>query len=393
MSEYSIYVHIPFCNSKCYYCDFCSFVENEKNIKKYFNCLKKEIKNNKIKNKINTIYFGGGTPTCVNKKYLINILKLILKNFNVQKNAEITIEANPNSLDVETLQALYSAGFNRLSIGVQTTNKKSLEYIGRLKNKKIINKYKNKIKNILKNAKKIGFLNISTDLILGLPFNNDKYLKKDLKFLIKYCNHISTYMLMVEDGTKLATFDLNLEKIDDDSVRQYEFVYNFLKSKNFERYEVSNFAKNETYSRHNINYWQRGNYLGFGLSAHSFVSPYRFSNSADFKKYLNFYESIDAENVYKNEVEIIKSAKINPIVQVEKLTKKETIEEEIMLALRCSKGLDLSRFKTKFHDLLKVKGLEINKLINQEFLALENGFLRLTDKGFLVANQVILQLI
>lgn len=393
MNDYSIYIHIPFCNSKCYYCDFCSYVENEKNIRNYFKCLKKEIKNNKIKNKIKTIYFGGGTPTSVNKKYLIDILKLILNNFNVEKNAEITIEINPNTVDAETLQALYNAGFNRLSIGVQTTNKKSLKYIGRIKNKKLLKKYKNNIKNILKNAKKIGFLNISTDLILGLPLNNDKNLKKDLKFLIKYCNHISTYMLMVENGTKLSTYILDIEKIDEDSARQYEIVCNFLKSKNFERYEVSNFAKDKAFSKHNLNYWQRNNYLGFGLSAHSFVKPYRFSNCCDLKKYLSFYENFKPDKVYKNEIDIIKNIKSNPIIQFEKLAKKESYVEKIMLSLRCEKGLNLFDFRNEFFDLLKFKNFEINQLMGQDLLKLEEGFLKLTDKGFLVANQIILKLI
>lgn len=392
MNDYSIYVHIPFCCSKCYYCDFCSFVDNQKNIDNYFKCMKKEILNKKIKNKIKTIYFGGGTPTSVNKKYLINILKIILNNFNVDKNAEITIEANPNTLNKETLQALYNAGFNRLSIGVQTTNKKSLEYIGRIQDKKILKKYKKNIKNNLKIAKKIGFNNISTDLILGLPFNNDKYLKKDLKFLTKYCNHISTYMLMVEKGTKLATFNLNIDEIDENSARQYELVCKYLKHKNFERYEISNFAKDITYSRHNLNYWNRGNYLGFGLSAHSFVSPYRFANTNDLQNYFKYYKNLVSDTRRKKEDEIADLSKKNDIVNVEKLTAKEMAEEKIMLGLRCKLGLNLDEFKTKFFDIRKKKSNEINLLLKQDLIYFDNNILHLTDKGFFVANQVILKL-
>lgn len=392
MNDYSIYVHIPFCCSKCYYCDFCSFVDNQKNIDNYFKCLKKEIINKKIKNKIKTIYFGGGTPTSVNKKYLINILKIILNNFNVDKNAEITIETNPNTLNKETLQSLYDAGFNRLSIGVQTTNKKSLEYIGRIQNKKLLKKYKNNIKNNLKIAKKIGFNNISTDLILGLPFNNDKYLKKDLKFLTKYCNHISTYMLMVEKGTKLASFDLNIDEIDENSARQYELVCKYLKHKNFEKYEISNFAKEGTYSKHNLNYWNRGNYLGFGLSAHSFVSPYRFANTNDLQKYISYYKNLTSNTRRKKEDEIVDLSKKNDIVSGEKLTAKEMAEEKIMLGLRCKLGLDLDEFKTEFFDIRKKKSNEIDLLLKQGLIYFDNNILRLTDKGFLVANQVILKL-
>lgn len=393
LEDYSIYVHIPFCNSKCYYCDFCSFVENENNIKKYFNSLKNEIKQNKIKNKIKSIYFGGGTPSSVNEKYIINILKLILNNFNVEKNAEITIEANPNSLSIKSLQAFYDAGFNRLSIGVQTTNKKSLKYIGRITEKNTLKNYKKNIKNILINAKKIGFLNISTDLILGLPFNNDKQLKKDLKFLIKYCNHISTYMLMVEEGTKLAKFNLNLEEVDENSARQYELVYNFLKDKNFERYEVSNFAKNKTYSKHNVNYWQRKNYLGFGLSAHSFIKPYRFYNTSNLQKYIEYYSNPKFEINKKSEQEILQEVKRKEIVKVEKLSKKESMEEKIMLSLRCQNGLDLNEFKDEFFDLLSKKNDEIILLLKNDLIELKDNKIKLTEKGFLVANQVILKLI
>lgn len=393
MNDCSIYVHIPFCCSKCYYCDFCSFVDNQKNINNYFKYLKKEILNKKIKNKIKTIYFGGGTPTSVDKKYLINILKLIINNFNVDKNAEITIEANPNTLDCNTLQSLYDAGFNRLSIGVQTTNKKSLEYIGRIQNKKLLKKYKINIKNNLKIAKKIGFNNISADLILGLPFNNENYLKKDLKFLTKYCNHISTYMLMVESGTKLETFNLNIDEIDENSARQYELVCDFLKCKNFERYEISNFAKDNSYSFHNLNYWNRGHYLGFGLSAHSFVNQYRFYNTNNLQKYFSFYKNLKTDNRRKNENDIIDFAKKSEIVNVEKLTSKEMAEEKIMLGLRCKFGLDLAEFESQFFDIRKKKKHEINLLLEQGLICIDHNILRLTNKGYLVANQVILKLI
>lgn len=392
MNEFSIYVHIPFCNSKCYYCDFCSFVENEKNIKKYFIALKNEIIQKKLKGKVKSIYFGGGTPSSVDEKYVINILNLIFKNFIVDKDAEITIEVNPNSLNKDKLQSYYNAGFNRLSMGVQTTNCKSLKYIGRITNEKILKNYKKNIKKLLKNAKKIGFKNISTDIILGLPFNNEKFLIKDLKFLTKYCNHISTYMLMIEEGTKLFSYNLDIENIDEMSSKQYEIVCQFLKNKNFERYEVSNFAKNQTFSKHNLNYWNRGDYLGFGLSAHSFLNPIRFYNTNNFEQYLKDFSKIEFVTCKKEIQQVLGELKKFD-TSVEKVTKKEAIEENLMLSLRCTIGLNIYEFNNNFYDILKRKEKEIKFLIKSDLIKIEDGFLRLTDKGFLVANQIILKLL
>lgn len=392
MNEFSIYVHIPFCNSKCYYCDFCSFVENEKNIKKYFVALKNEIVQKKLKGKVKSIYLGGGTPSSVDEKYVINILNLIFKNFNVDKDAEITIEVNPNSLNKDKIQSYYNAGFNRLSMGVQTTNCKSLKYIGRITNEKILKNYKKNIKKLLKNAKKIGFKNISTDIILGLPFNNEKILIKDLKFLTKYCNHISTYMLMIEERTKLFTYNLDVENIDEMSSNQYEIVCQFLKNKNFERYEVSNFAKNQIFSKHNLNYWDRGEYLGFGLSAHSFLNPFRFYNTNNFEQYLKDFSKIEFATCKKETKQILSEAKKFD-TSVEKLNKKEAVEEKLMLSLRCARGLNLCEFNKNFYDIFKRKEKEIKFLIQSDLIKIEDGFLRLTDKGFLVANQIILKLL
>lgn len=392
MNEFSIYVHIPFCNSKCYYCDFCSFVENEKNIKKYFIALKNEIIQKKVKGKVKSIYFGGGTPSSVDEKYVINILNLIFKNFTVDKDAEITIEVNPNSLNKDKLQSYFNAGFNRLSMGVQTTNCKSLKYIGRITNEKILKNYKKNIKKLLKIAKKIGFKNISTDIILGLPYNNEKFLIKDLKFLTKYCNHISTYMLMIEEGTKLFSYNLDVENIDEMSSKQYEIVCQFLKNKNFERYEVSNFAKNQTFSKHNLNYWNRGDYLGFGLSAHSFLNPIRFYNTNNFEHYLKDFSKIEFVTCKKDTQQVLGELKKFDI-SIEKLNKKEAVEEKLMLSLRCASGLNLCEFNNNFYDILKRKEKEIKFLIKSDLIKIEDGFLRLTDKGFLVANQIILKLL
>ena len=197
MDNLSIYVHIPFCESKCYYCDFVSGNYSNQVKEEYVNALVNEIQKYRINAKINSIYFGGGTPSCLTSSQIEKIFIAIKNNFQIDNNAEITIEANPNSLTKEKLVKYKNLGFNRLSLGVQTTNKKSLKFIGRIINKKLLKNYKKTVKKCLKNAKKIGFNNISADLMLGLPYNNIKNLKKDLKFLCKNVSHISTYMLMV----------------------------------------------------------------------------------------------------------------------------------------------------------------------------------------------------
>ena len=384
----SIYVHIPFCNSKCFYCDFFSLPQTDECKKKYINSLINEILSYKTNKQVSSIYFGGGTPSVVSENLICNVLEKIKENFIVKQDAEITIEANPCSLTLEKLKKYYNAGFNRISLGVQTTNKKSLEFIGRVYGKNLKN-YKKIVKNALKNIKKVGFKNISCDLMLGLPQNNKKHLNSDLKFLTKFTSHISTYMLMIEEGTKLFEKLKESEKTEQQALAEYDFVLEFLRKKNFERYEVSNFAKGGAYSRHNQNYWQGGDYLGFGAGAHSHISPIRFSNVENVEKYIDYYSTVKPLNLNNLESEL---KNIN-IKDFEKLSKKEYAEEAIMLSLRTSSGLDVESFTTKFYDILEDKKEEINFLLENNLIyGLPNKII-LTDKGFLVANQVILKLI
>lgn len=384
----SIYVHIPFCNSKCYYCDFFSSVQTEELKKKYTSALINEIESVKIDAEIASIYFGGGTPSVVDAKEIKRILETIKDNFILSKDAEITIEANPTSLTLEKLKIYKDAGFNRISLGVQSTNKKSLEYIGRVSGKNL-KKYKKIVKNALKNIKKVGFKNISCDLMLGLPFNSKKHLKNDLKFLAKNVNHISTYMLMLEEGTKLFEKVKNHERIDEDALNEYNFVLEFLRKKNFERYEVSNFAKSRTYSIHNINYWQGGEYLGFGAGAHSHIKPFRFNNKNNVAEYIDFYSKKQIINLENLEKELKKQE----IKTFEKVSKEEYAEEKIMLSLRTAFGLDLNEFRNEFYDLLEDKKDELNEMKKENLIYGLPEKIVLTDKGFLLENQVILKLI
>ena len=378
--DLSIYVHIPFCSSKCYYCNFCSSVETEKTKREYVKCLINEIKSCKLSNYIvKTIYFGGGTPSVLDEKLVEQILKQIKKKFVVDNNAEITIEANPNSLTREKLKYYRQLGINRLSIGVQTFNRKSLKYVGRVDNGEV-SKYKRKVINILKYAKKLGFENISADFILGLPFQTNFHIESCLKQLSKFVSHFSCYMLQIEEGTKLFNLIKNHD-LDDKIANQYERAVKKLEKMGYHRYEISNFSKPTFESKHNNVYWERKDYIGFGLSAHSLINETRFYNTSNLKDYISFWKS---ENNFDLSIK-------ERVRFMEKLTQDDKLEETIMLSLRTSKGLCLSEFEKNFYNIKQNENYKM--LLKEGFVAEKGDYLVLTKKGILVANEIIVKLI
>lgn len=383
MKDLSIYVHIPFCQSKCYYCGFCSAVKSQNEQKQYFDALRNEIESrskNKKTSVVKTIYFGGGTPSAVCEEEIAKTLQTIKNCFDVCDEAEITIELNPNSTTLSKLKKFKKMGFNRLSFGVQSFNKKSLLFVGRLRTTEQAEQYENQVISCLQNAKDVGFKNINCDFILGLPFQKKREVKKFLKLLLPFATHFSCYMLQIESGTKLENM---ISKIDDDKIiAQYEIAAKFLKANGFVRYEISNFALPAFESKHNKVYWQRKEYLGFGQNASSFVNNVRLTNTHDFEKYINFWKTKHASTM-KNMLKIS---------SVEKLTKNQEIEEEIMLALRTKEGLDLCNFKKKFFDLVKEKRSKINLLTRLDFVEIKDSFLRLTNAGILLENEIVCQL-
>jgi oxygen-independent coproporphyrinogen-3 oxidase len=395
-------------------------VQNEQTKRDYFEALKSEILSfdlNKITQvsilnspfSIKTIYFGGGTPSSVDQKCIEEILKTIENKFKVDKNAEITIECNPNSTDESKLSFYKKIGINRLSFGVQSFNKHLLEFVGRIQNnKQLLKDYQKNTIEILKNARKIGFNNISADFILGLPYQTNFELKRFIKKLCKLVCHFSCYMLTLEEGTKL--FNLMPQGVDEEKIaKQYEIATKLLKKLGFERYEVSNFAKPGFESKHNKNYWDMGEYVGFGLAAHSFYNNQRLANTEKLKDYINFYTGLPryARNNKRSEISPRTSFGRNdknnviptavegsqPINTTESLTKEQLAEETIMLALRTREGLDLVKFKANFYDLEQNKKNEIARLINSGFIEFENNYIRLAPKGFLVSNKIILELV
>lgn len=376
----SLYVHIPFCNSKCNYCAFISMVATEDDKTRYFKCLLEEIKlqSKKYRNDytVSSIYIGGGTPSCLDYYYIRDLLSLIYKNFAVKNTAEITIELNPNSADKTKIREYILSGVNRFSIGLQSTNPKILKMMGRTHT---VNDFVNTVSAI----REYGIKNISADIIIGYPGQKMADIKDTIAFLTKLeIPHISSYMLQVEDGTPLKLMVDNgaLDPADDDTViSMYNYIYETLAKNGYERYEFSNFAKPTFDSFHNSSYWFGKDYLGVGLAAHSYVNGVRFSNTENIIKYVSSIEQ-------NQEV---------PVETSKELTMEEKKEEFIMLALRTKEGIDLAKYRTTFNEnLVLVKKDKIAKLIVDGFLILtEKNHLVCTNKGFLVLNKIILEIV
>lgn len=369
MMNRSIYIHIPFCDSKCAYCDFVSGKYNEETISEYIEELKTEIQLRQDKTcTISTIFIGGGTPSSIDVRYIAEIIEKVRHCFNVTKDAEITIEANPCSVSDTKLKIYKQIGINRISFGVQSLNNKILKIIGRRHNKK-------QALDAICIAKQNGFYNINADILLGLPKQKYKDIKYAIKTLIKQdITHISCYMLINEEGTPL-TKQIQSGKIkvltDDKCVDFYDRVYKLLSKYNFKRYEVSNFSKVGYECKHNIAYWDTDEYYGFGLSAHSYIDNVRSENTSNIKKYLNKEHQ---ESFYK-------------------LTITDKIEERLMLGLRQTKGVCISNLKNLGYDILKEKENEIKTLIGGEYIIVENDFIKISPKHFGVGDAITLKLL
>lgn len=330
----SIYIHIPFCSKICSYCDFPKIIKNENIVDKYLIFLEKEIDENYKGEKIKTLYIGGGTPTSLSIKELEKLFQIISK-IKLDKDAEITIEANSEDLTEEKLSFL-KGKVNRLSIGVETFNKETLKELNRTVN----------IKNI-ENAFKY-FENINLDLMYG--FRNQKLedLEYDLKKIIDLNpTHISTYSLIIEPNTKLY-----IEKypaMDEDIDRKmYELIENTLKKKGYMHYEISNYSKKNFASQHNLVYWDNENYYGFGLGAGGYINDIRYQNTRSLTKYLN--------GKYK--------------LEETKLDTNQKIQNEFILGLRKIKGINKTTFKEKYG--IELKNLDIVKELLKQNLLKEN---------------------
>lgn len=383
MKTVGIYVHVPFCKQKCKYCDFISFQNCENYFDDYFECLKKEIteKANEINSEnkkilIDTIYFGGGTPSIVCEKYIEEVLNKIYEYYNVSENAEITVEVNPGTVDKLKLERYFEIGINRLSIGLQSTDDKLLKMLGR------IHTYK-EFENTYDLARKIGFKNINVDLMIGLPNQSLENVHDSLEKIVqKNPEHISVYSLIIEENTKM--FDLiekgELELPDEDVERKmYWSVKKFLEENGYIHYEISNFSKSGFESKHNANCWNQHEYLGFGIAAHSYFNNIRYSNIDNLRQYI--------EN-WKNEQSVYN------IVFHEHQNKDDMMKEFMMLGLRKIDGVKISEFKEKFVDNpIFVFRNQLNKLVEEGLIEVLENNIRLSDKGLDLANEVWMEFV
>lgn len=335
--ELGIYVHIPFCAKKCYYCDFISFSNKKEMINDYIETLKKEIEYVGAGlvpaqyPEITTIYIGGGTPSYIDAKYIVDIIKTIKENFVVSKEAEITLEVNPGTVTKEKLEEYKKNGVNRLSIGLQSTNNDLLKQIGRIHTyEQFIYTY-----NL---ARKVGFKNINVDLMLALPNQTINILEDSVQNVINLNpEHISVYSLILEQGTKLCDLVKNkkLNLLDDEIERDmYWKVKEKLEQSGYNHYEISNYAKYGYESKHNLNCWEQKEYIGVGLAAHSYVNGIRYSNTEDIDKYINTFKL---------------GEDIKDIITIhEKQNSIDKQKEYMILGLRKIEGVKISVFKNRF---------------------------------------------
>lgn len=368
--DLSIYIHIPFCIKRCFYCDFCSSILNKEKEEEYFKYLLREIDLYKelLKDKeIVSIFIGGGTPSCVDSKNILNIVDRLNKYSFFKKNLEFTIEVNPNSLDSKKLDDYLSAGINRFSIGSQSFNDKLLKKIGRIHNKK-------QIISAIKLLKEKNIENFSLDLMLGLPDQNLKDIEDSLRYIEDLSpKHISYYSLILEENTYMYK-NKNLFNFASDAEdrNMYHYLVKGLKDLNFKQYEISNFAKDGYESRHNLRYWRLKNYLSFGMSAASNIENIRFKNTENFDEYFSYLKNHNF-----------------PIEDFEFLDEIDRINEYIIMALRLNKGLNIDEFNKKFDEnFLKSYKKEFDKNTKLGLIKLDNNNLSLTSLGLDFSNQV-----
>ncbi len=376
MKELGIYIHIPFCKQKCYYCDFISYANKGEKVKEYIECLQKEIEieSNGYKNeeyKITTIYIGGGTPSFIDALYIERIINTIKQNYKLYEKLEITIEVNPGTINEEKIEKYKEIGINRISIGLQTTNDKLLKQIGR------IHTYEEFL-NCYKLVSKFKINNVNVDLMLALPNQTIEDLEESLQKVINLKpNHISLYSLILEEDTKLEEMvNKNEVKLPSEDIerRMYWNAKKILEENEYIHYEISNFAKKGFESKHNMNCWNQKEYLGFGIAAHSYIKNKRYCNTNNIEEYI---KNVKSNNLINNRT----------ICEVQ--NKIEEQKEYMLLGLRKAQGIDIQEFKNKFIDNpIYIFHKELEKLVKEELIEIDLNQIRLTSKGLDFANLV-----
>ncbi len=371
-----IYIHVPFCRSKCEYCDFYSLggPKERRLVEDYLDAVCDHIKEAGAlapNYRVDTVYFGGGTPSFLGWEGLTRIMTSIRRRFDVAADAEITFEANPDSVTEKLLRRLKAEGFNRISLGVQTDNDELLKKLGRPHN------YRQAVQAV-KLARDMGFGNISLDLIYGLPGQNLYDWQETLTNVLKLApEHMSCYGLKVEEGTPLWSYKEAANLPDDDAqADMYIAAVRILKDHGYAQYEISNFARRGLRSKHNLKYWTGGEYLGFGPGASSDFAGKRFTIAPDVRGY----------------VEAMKKGG-SILTDCQEVPARERAGEYLMLRLRTTEGIEAQEYAARF--LLPFEPIEqlMRRYADQELAVLDNGRWRLTPRGFLVSNSILVSLL
>ena len=366
-----LYVHIPYCVRKCNYCDFCSLPNGKCEVPDFYvDALCKEISSYKEqgKRRLDTIYFGGGTPSLLSMSKMQRIVASIRDSFEISESAEITFEANPGTLTPEKAQGYKALGFNRVSMGLQSIHEKEMKKLGRIHNyQDFITSF-----NLLREA---GFDNINVDLMYGIPYQTKETFEKTLKAVTALSpEHISAYGLILEEGTPLfSEKDLLPFPTTDEECDMYELACLTLRESGYEHYEISNYARAGKRSRHNMLYWNLADYIGVGAAAHSYLEGTRYYNTADVEEYIR---GILEGSPCREESDV------------------DLAFEYVMLKLRLADGFILSDYEKKFGTpFLKGKEDAIDKFIKAGLVTLLDGRIRLTERGFYLSNSILVEIL
>lgn len=358
----AVYIHIPFCENICSYCDFSKFFYKEDLVHRYLECLEQEVKNRYQQEKIKTLYIGGGTPSCLSDKELKQLLE-ITKLFIKDEDIEFTVECNIENITLDKLKLFKDYGVNRISVGVQTFCDHHLKFLNRHHTKEMVFEK-------IRWMKEFGFKNINMDLMYALPNQTLKELKEDIEnFLFLDLPHLSTYSLIIEPHTML---DINgVENIDEDlDEEMYHFIIDTLKEHNFVHYETSNFARKGYESKHNLTYWNNMEYYGFGVGASGYENGVRYNNTRSLNSYFE-------GNIRINE---------------ESLTLKEKMEEEMFLGLRKLEGVSKTKFKEKYKQEI-TDVFNISDVIEKGLLVDDGNYIFIPERYQYISNQILINFI
>lgn len=399
MNGLEIYIHIPFCVKKCDYCDFLSAPADLETKEKYVEALINEIKLNKNKMSeyvVDTVFIGGGTPSLLEENQISKIMSVLRDNCNMSENPEITIECNPGTITESKLLEYKKSGINRISFGLQSANDEELKSIGRIHNYAgFLESY-----NL---ARKCGFDNINVDLMSALPGQTLKSYEETLNKVVRLePEHISAYSLIVEENTlmydrvkKAQIKGINILPDEESERKMYYLTNNILRSNGYRKYEISNYSKPGKECKHNIGYWQRKEYLGFGIGAASLYKENRYNNISDINKYIevltnnikeNSINNVENSSEVENQVNILNSI----VKNLQQLTERDRMEEFMFLGLRMMEGVSMEKFERYFgKPYMEVYGKVQKRMEDKRFLINDNGYVKLTEFGIDLSNYVM----